>query len=41
MGLDTVVAQTVMVTLQDRVDLARAVLDFIDRLRAEPRPSDG
>ena len=41
LGLDTVVAQTVMVTLQDRVDLARAVLDFIDRLRADPRPADG
>ena len=41
LGLDTVVAQTVMVTLQDRVDLARAVLDFIDRLRADPRPSGG
>ena len=41
LGLDTVVAQSVMVTLQDRVDLARAVLDFIDRLRADPRPSGG
>ena len=41
LGLDTVVAQTVMVTLQDRVDLARTVLDFIDRLRADPRPADG
>ena len=41
LGLDTVVAQTVMVTLQDRVDLARAVLDFIDWLRADPRPADG
>ena len=33
LGLDTVVAQTVMVSLQDRVDLARTVLDFTDRLR--------
>ncbi len=41
LGLDTVVAQTVMVTLQDRVDLACAVLDFIDRLRADPRPAHG
>ena len=33
LGLDTVVAQTVMVTLEDRVALARTVLDFTDRLR--------
>ena len=29
LGFETVVAQTVMTTLQDRVDLARAVLDFV------------
>ncbi len=34
LGLDTVVAQTIMVTLEDRVELARAVLDFADCLRA-------
>ena len=34
LGLDTLVAQTVMVTLNDRVELARTVLDFVDRLRA-------
>ena len=39
LGLDTVVAQTVMVSLQDRVDLARTVLDFTDRLRAGGRMS--
>ena len=33
LGLDTVVAQTVMVTLEDRVALARTVLEFTDRLR--------
>ncbi|MYE81136.1 MAG: 2-phospho-L-lactate transferase [Gammaproteobacteria bacterium] len=39
MDLDTIVAQTVMGTLQDRVDLARTVLDFTDRLRAALRPT--
>ncbi|MYE11319.1 MAG: hypothetical protein F4X99_06585 [Gammaproteobacteria bacterium] len=39
LGLDTIVAQTVMGTLQDRVDLARTVLDFTDRLRAALRPT--
>jgi len=29
LGFETVVAQTVMTTLQDRVDLARAVLEFV------------
>lgn len=29
LGFETVVAQTVMTTLQDRVDLARVVLDFV------------
>ena len=29
----TIVAQTVMVTLQDRVDLGHTVLKFIDSLR--------
>ena len=34
LGLDTDVAQTIMVTLEDRVELARTVVDFADRLRA-------
>ena len=34
LGLDTVVAQTIMVTLEDRVELARTVLDFAGRPRA-------
>ena len=29
LGFETVVAQTVMTTLQDRIDLARAVLEFV------------
>ncbi|MCZ6888850.1 MAG: 2-phospho-L-lactate transferase CofD family protein, partial [Gammaproteobacteria bacterium] len=33
LGLATVVAQSVMITLQDRVDLARTVVDFIRGLR--------
>lgn len=32
LGTPTIVAQTVMVTLQDRVDLGRTVVDFIDNL---------
>ncbi|NIP14519.1 MAG: 2-phospho-L-lactate transferase [Pseudomonadales bacterium] len=32
LGTPTIVAQTVMVTLQDRVDLGRTVVDFIEKL---------
>jgi LPPG:FO 2-phospho-L-lactate transferase len=32
-GVPTVVTQTVMLTLRDRIDLAESVLEFIDSLR--------
>ena len=30
LGFETLVAQTVMATLQDRIDLARTVLEFVN-----------
>jgi LPPG:FO 2-phospho-L-lactate transferase len=33
LGLETVVAQTVMVNLQDRIDLAHLAIEFLDQLR--------
>jgi LPPG:FO 2-phospho-L-lactate transferase len=32
LGLETIVTNTVMVTLQDRIDLAQQVMDFANRL---------
>ena len=34
LGLETIVAQTVMVTLADRIDLAQCAIDFIRRLNS-------
>ncbi|MFT4564389.1 MAG: LPPG:FO 2-phospho-L-lactate transferase [Gammaproteobacteria bacterium] len=34
LGLETIVAQTVMVTLDDRIDLAQCAIDFIRRLNS-------
>ncbi len=35
MGLSTISAQTVMVTLEDKIHLAKVVLDFVRQIGAE------